>query len=601
MGKQGPCYHCGISTTPLWRNGPPDKPVLCNACGSRWRTKGTLANYMPMHSGGCGANESLDYKWPRGKKVSQKFKEQNLHKIKEPCDVHHEAEFGVPKSNQQYGKVIDEDGSTRSSSVSGISYSEGCIHYGGVLENYSSVAVQPSVWDPQVPSKKRTCRFRQRPSSLEKLTRSMQNISQEQESSSLSSSSEENMLYECKVPLVADEMGLGSVFVRQPRSSKVDEESEASSLLIEKKGYNTFDVLTQAYSGAMAGPVEIRTDNIVVPERWKEIAELSQEQSTKCIEHEEVLERLLQTFHSQLRSIKLKDVLNFDTFKGQLKEEEQRQLMKYLSSVDDSSSLESLECMFSSAQFEVALSNFQHLLSEGMFGAYGSKFSYQLCQFFQQLLVVTDLTNSKWMERYLDLQRYKPRGCCKFSKKLQSKEAAKPRDFCLIPSSISKSNKSGTCKAFTNFSGQLPGQVIAGSEICTKIPESLPRIGPKTVHPFTPPSSKSNSEGMYHDSIDTGSTSKEASGFAKGMTSSPYFGPDSLFASPQEKCSSFMLDSTGAFGDEVSDSVLLFNVPPNLSFPQAELLHSPVLKCNTSKDIVADANKFENENWWTHY
>eukprot|EP00897_Mesotaenium_endlicherianum_P009029 jgi/Mesen1/8154/ME000438S07259 len=54
MGKQGPCNHCGIATTPLWRNGPPEKPVLCNACGSRWRTRGTLHNYMPLHAGGLG-------------------------------------------------------------------------------------------------------------------------------------------------------------------------------------------------------------------------------------------------------------------------------------------------------------------------------------------------------------------------------------------------------------------------------------------------------------------------------------------------------------------------------------------------------------------
>ncbi|KMZ64402.1 hypothetical protein ZOSMA_36G00040 [Zostera marina] len=52
MGKQGPCFHCGITTTCLWRNGPPEKPVLCNACGARWRTKGTFANYMPRNTRG---------------------------------------------------------------------------------------------------------------------------------------------------------------------------------------------------------------------------------------------------------------------------------------------------------------------------------------------------------------------------------------------------------------------------------------------------------------------------------------------------------------------------------------------------------------------
>ena len=31
----------------MWIKGPPLKPVLCNACGSHWRTKGTLELYVP--------------------------------------------------------------------------------------------------------------------------------------------------------------------------------------------------------------------------------------------------------------------------------------------------------------------------------------------------------------------------------------------------------------------------------------------------------------------------------------------------------------------------------------------------------------------------
>ncbi|XP_057419139.1 uncharacterized protein LOC130713384 [Lotus japonicus] len=37
------------SDTPLWRHGPKDKPVLCNACGSRYRHAGHLENYTPSH------------------------------------------------------------------------------------------------------------------------------------------------------------------------------------------------------------------------------------------------------------------------------------------------------------------------------------------------------------------------------------------------------------------------------------------------------------------------------------------------------------------------------------------------------------------------
>lgn len=36
-----------ILGTPLWRNGPPEKPVLCNACGSRYRLGKPLENYIP--------------------------------------------------------------------------------------------------------------------------------------------------------------------------------------------------------------------------------------------------------------------------------------------------------------------------------------------------------------------------------------------------------------------------------------------------------------------------------------------------------------------------------------------------------------------------
>ncbi|TKY71316.1 GATA transcription factor 26 [Spatholobus suberectus] len=49
MVKKGPCLHCGISSTPLWRNGPIEKPVLCNACGSRYKLKGHLDNYLPKN------------------------------------------------------------------------------------------------------------------------------------------------------------------------------------------------------------------------------------------------------------------------------------------------------------------------------------------------------------------------------------------------------------------------------------------------------------------------------------------------------------------------------------------------------------------------
>ncbi|CAD7698602.1 unnamed protein product [Ostreobium quekettii] len=46
-GCGGPCNHCGRTCSPCWRKGPPEKPVLCNACGARYLVKRNLEGYMP--------------------------------------------------------------------------------------------------------------------------------------------------------------------------------------------------------------------------------------------------------------------------------------------------------------------------------------------------------------------------------------------------------------------------------------------------------------------------------------------------------------------------------------------------------------------------
>jgi hypothetical protein len=99
--------------TPLWRNGPPDKPVLCNACGSRWRTKGSLANYIPMHRKDEPRVSRL--KPPTSKSKSQKKKSNHI--IME----------NGPFSCQNFQKMGDADPSNWSSSGSAVSYSESCV------------------------------------------------------------------------------------------------------------------------------------------------------------------------------------------------------------------------------------------------------------------------------------------------------------------------------------------------------------------------------------------------------------------------------------------------------------------------------------------
>ena len=47
-GVGGPCNHCGVDVSCCWRRGPPLKPVLCNACGSRYLVKKSLDGYIPI-------------------------------------------------------------------------------------------------------------------------------------------------------------------------------------------------------------------------------------------------------------------------------------------------------------------------------------------------------------------------------------------------------------------------------------------------------------------------------------------------------------------------------------------------------------------------
>ena len=49
----GPCSHCSVTVTPCWRKGPPEKPILCNACGARYLVKRTLDGYMPGQRNGA--------------------------------------------------------------------------------------------------------------------------------------------------------------------------------------------------------------------------------------------------------------------------------------------------------------------------------------------------------------------------------------------------------------------------------------------------------------------------------------------------------------------------------------------------------------------
>ncbi|WOL07623.1 GATA transcription factor 27 isoform X2 [Canna indica] len=214
MGKTGPCRHCGVTSTPLWRNGPPDKPVLCNACGSRWRTKGSLTNYTPLH-----VREAFDSEQTKAssvKGISFKPKDQRLQKNKKNyCD-------------QNFQKIVERDTSHRSSYRSAISHSDSYAH-GSIDADTMTGSAQSNVQDQSlVPSNKRTFLNCRKPSSVEKLTKDLYSILHQQQSY-LSGSSEEDLLYESESSHGYTEIGYGGVLIRHP-NYKLIEESEASSL-----------------------------------------------------------------------------------------------------------------------------------------------------------------------------------------------------------------------------------------------------------------------------------------------------------------------------------------------------------------------------------
>ena len=104
-----------------------------------------------------------------------------------------------------------------------------------------------------VPSRKRTCVSRSKPSSVEKLTKDLCTILHEQQSSHFSQSSEEDLLFESDMPMVSVEIGHGSVLIRHPSSIAREEESEASSLSVDNK----LSSFKEAYSCLAAHPVHI--------------------------------------------------------------------------------------------------------------------------------------------------------------------------------------------------------------------------------------------------------------------------------------------------------------------------------------------------------
>ncbi|KAK8471449.1 hypothetical protein PHAVU_003G224500 [Phaseolus vulgaris] len=530
------CVWSVCKCTPLWRNGPPEKPVLCNACGSRWRTKGTLANYTPLHA----RAENVDYedqKVSRVKSISlNKNKEVKLVKRKHNYDIAASGGF-IPDFNQGHRKVVDEDTSNRSSSGSAVSNSESCAQFGGTDASDLTGPAQSVVWDAMVPSKKRTCSGRPKPSSVEKLTRDLCTILHEQQSY-FSASSEEDLLFESDTPMVSVEIGHGSILIRHPSSITRDEESEASSLSVDNKQC----LMNEAYSFSSTIPL-YNSDHIGMNFSSHGVEKIKS--SAGQIMQQEKLERdksqleKLQVpgnHNSLLCSIDLNDVVNYEEFMRNLTNEEQQQLLKYLPVVDTAKFTDSLKNMFSSFQFKENLIYFQQLLGEGVFdiSLLGKKPEEWKTL---KRLVLSNMSKSKWVEQY------------NFLKKCE-KEAGKTIG---LGSTAMESSNVTNGKRMREHDSQNP----KFSEMKTTM-RSPKRVIIKPI-----------CEGK--EVVEEGSS----------------FSPKSLFALPHGVGDLHVLDSFNYVGESSED--LLLDVPSNSSFPQAELL-LPTLSygakvCTTSSSI----------------
>ncbi|KHN34894.1 GATA transcription factor 26 [Glycine soja] len=540
MGKQGPCYHCGVTSTPLWRNGPPEKPVLCNACGSRWRTKGTLAKYTPLHAR-AETDDYDDQRVSRVKSISiNKKKEVALLKRKQNHDNVMSGGF-APDYNQGYQKVVDEDISNRSSSGSAISNSESCAQfgYGGMDASDLTGPAQSVVWDAMVPSKKRTCVGRSKPSSVEKLTKDLCTILHEQQSY-FSASSEEDLLFESDTPMVSVEIGHGSVLIRHPSYIAREEESEASSLSVDNKQCP----MSEAYS--CSGGILMHNDSSRLKSSSLEVEKIGnstgqgvlQEQLKRHAfvhslwhnlydksQHERV--QILGNHESPLCSIDLNDVVNYEEFLRILTNEEQQQLLKLLPVVDTAKLPDSLEVMFSSSQFKENLTYFQQLLSEGVFDISLLGAKPEDCKTLK-ILALSNLSKSKWVEHHNFLKKYKNKAV--------------------------KSNTMGsTGTASINVLNNRASTNVANiKRMCDSRNQNFPEL--KTIM-RSPKRMITKASFECKEAVEDGAC----------------YSPKHLFALPPD-ASSLLLDSFN-FVEESGDQDLLLEVPSNTSFPQAELLH----------------------------
>lgn len=156
------------------------------------------------------------------------------------------------------------------------------ISYLNSLSVCFSGSAQSNAWDSLVPSKKRTfiTRLRPKPSPVEKLTRDLYSILHEEQASNLSRTSEDDLLYESGTPFGSSEIGYGGLLIKHPNARLVEEESEASSLPVDRSY-----IIGVGYSGSASIPVntENKGSSILNPgtDTKKSTAQMTQESAKR--------------------------------------------------------------------------------------------------------------------------------------------------------------------------------------------------------------------------------------------------------------------------------------------------------------------------------
>jgi len=555
-----------------------------------------------MHSGGFGGagghKWSGETKCANGRKGAQKqSSEAWSHKRKEPCGPH---KSSTPlKRNESITSEI------QSSSES------------------LSLTTDSQVWgsfsEGTVPTKKRTLLSRAH-APLEKVARHLLELLYEPPASNpftTSCVSSEALLVEYNPPFADFEVGLGSIFLnRPPTSSHHEHGRETNSVWYEslEEGSEPFNALNQVAETRISGPLTQLPNggakNLLDggKEKVKQITRKLEGESHLLMDrnithNKSLLENfpynkrdILQSSQSPLVFLEMKDIVNFETFTGLLTEEEQTWLMKFLSSVDLARFQDSLKEMFNSTQFEGVFANFQQLLSEGMFDSAESGLNPRILQHFQQLLNLTDLSGSGWLERCSQLQhRIKRRGkSADLSKAAQIKESSKENmkevpaasmgsaGFKHSPAWLPSHTWGVTEEDLTSHTGSEKHKGLSGNHSPLSTDGALVYGGSALrKHPHC-------MKMDTHDSNHAGETC---------------FLGNSLLLADRSRCGggSISVDDIpdiqvpGSYGTE---SDLLFHIPSNMmSFQQAELLQQPTCKEEINSNQVENGSLIISNTW----